>query len=220
VPIPLPDTGAIYSLGIAGLIDRLTRRPLARSLKVLRSAIEPLSGVASLDKSGVTLSSGEHIQAETVIWAAGIRAAPLTRQIPAERDNFGRLLVDRDLHVPGGRRRLRHRRCRTRGLRRCRQLRADVVPARHADGRLRWQQCRRGIAGRADQAISPEGLRHLPRSAAHPRTSAARSPWRNPELITMNHETVRAAALAVPLTSPAFPPGPFRFVSRECFVIQ
>jgi hypothetical protein len=34
VPIPLPDTGAIYSLGIAGLIDRLTRRPLARSLKV------------------------------------------------------------------------------------------------------------------------------------------------------------------------------------------
>jgi NADH dehydrogenase len=59
------------------------------------------AGVASLDKSGVTLSNGEHIQAETVIWAAGIRAAPLTRQIPAERDNFGRLLVDRDLRVPG-----------------------------------------------------------------------------------------------------------------------
>jgi len=57
-------------------------------------------GVASLDTSGVTLSSGEHIEAETVIWAAGIRAAPLTQQIPAERDNFGRLLVDRDLRVP------------------------------------------------------------------------------------------------------------------------
>ena len=49
----------------------------------------------------MTLSSGEHIEAETVIWAAGIRAAPLTAQIPAERDNFGRLLVDRDLRVPG-----------------------------------------------------------------------------------------------------------------------
>jgi NADH:ubiquinone reductase (H+-translocating) len=36
-----------------------------------------------------------------VIWAAGIRAAPLTAQIPAERDNFGRLLVDRCLSVPG-----------------------------------------------------------------------------------------------------------------------
>ena len=58
------------------------------------------AGVASLDKSGVTLSDGERIEAATVIWAAGIRAAPLTTQIPAERDNFGRLLVDRDLRVP------------------------------------------------------------------------------------------------------------------------
>ncbi|HXO70909.1 MAG TPA: FAD-dependent oxidoreductase, partial [Bradyrhizobium sp.] len=57
-------------------------------------------GVASLDESGVTLSDGEHIETETVIWAAGIRAAPLTAQIPAERDNFGRLLVDRCLRVP------------------------------------------------------------------------------------------------------------------------
>jgi NADH:ubiquinone reductase (H+-translocating) len=59
------------------------------------------AGVASLDASGVTLSNGEHIETETVIWAAGIRAAPLTAQIPGERDNFGRLLVDRDLRVPG-----------------------------------------------------------------------------------------------------------------------
>ncbi len=57
------------------------------------------AGVASLDKSGVTLSTGEHIETETVVWAAGMRAAPLTAQIPAERDNFGRLLVDRDLRV-------------------------------------------------------------------------------------------------------------------------
>ncbi|MEH2529840.1 NADH dehydrogenase [Bradyrhizobium sp. AZCC 1588] len=59
------------------------------------------AGVASLEKSGVTLSTGEHIETETVVWAAGIRAAPLTAQIPTERDNFGRLLVDRDLRVPG-----------------------------------------------------------------------------------------------------------------------
>jgi NADH:ubiquinone reductase (H+-translocating) len=58
------------------------------------------TGVASLDKSGVTLSDGERIEAETVIWAAGMRAAPLTAQVPAERDSFGRLLVDRDLRVP------------------------------------------------------------------------------------------------------------------------
>jgi NADH dehydrogenase len=59
------------------------------------------TSVTSLDKSGVTLSSGEHIQAETVIWAAGMRAASLTQKIPAERDNLGRLLVDRNLHVFG-----------------------------------------------------------------------------------------------------------------------
>jgi NADH dehydrogenase len=58
-------------------------------------------GVAALDKSGVTLTNGERIEAATVIWAAGIRAAPLTQQIPAERDNFGRLFVDRELRVPG-----------------------------------------------------------------------------------------------------------------------
>jgi NADH dehydrogenase len=58
------------------------------------------AGVVALDQSGVTLSNGEHIETETVIWAAGMRAAPLTMQIPAERDNFGRLLVDRDLRVP------------------------------------------------------------------------------------------------------------------------
>lgn len=57
-------------------------------------------GVAALDQSGVTLTNGERIESATVIWAAGMRAAPLTAQIPAERDNFGRLLVDRDLRVP------------------------------------------------------------------------------------------------------------------------
>jgi NADH dehydrogenase len=78
------------------------------SRPVIESALKKLGvetrlgvGVASLDASGVTLSNSEHIETETVIWAAGIRAAPLTAQIPAERDNFGRLLVDRDLRVTG-----------------------------------------------------------------------------------------------------------------------
>jgi NADH dehydrogenase len=57
-------------------------------------------GVASLDKSGVSLTNGEHIETATVIWAAGMHAAPLTAQIPAERDSSGRLLVDRELRVP------------------------------------------------------------------------------------------------------------------------
>ena len=57
------------------------------------------AGVSAIDQSGVTLGNGEHIECSTVIWAAGMRAAPLTTQIPGERDNFGRLVVDRELRV-------------------------------------------------------------------------------------------------------------------------
>jgi len=57
-------------------------------------------GVEALDESGVTLTGGARVDSATVIWAAGMRASPLTQQIPAERDRFGRLLVDRDLRVP------------------------------------------------------------------------------------------------------------------------
>lgn len=35
----------------------------------------------------------------------------------------------------------------------------------------------------------------------------------------MNEDEVRARAFAMPLTSPAFPPGPYRFVNREFFII-
>ncbi|SPA40974.1 putative enzyme [Cupriavidus taiwanensis] len=59
------------------------------------------SGVAAVDASGVTLDNGERIEADTVIWTAGARASELTAQIPAERDNFGRLHVDRNLKVKG-----------------------------------------------------------------------------------------------------------------------
>jgi acetoacetate decarboxylase len=35
----------------------------------------------------------------------------------------------------------------------------------------------------------------------------------------MNEDEVRARAFAMPLTNPAFPPGPYRFVNREFFII-
>lgn len=57
-------------------------------------------GATALDVTGATLSDGERIESATVIWAAGLRAAPLTEQIPGERDDVGRLLVDRHLRVP------------------------------------------------------------------------------------------------------------------------
>jgi acetoacetate decarboxylase len=35
----------------------------------------------------------------------------------------------------------------------------------------------------------------------------------------MNEEEVRRRAFAMPLTSPAFPPGPYRFVDREFLIV-
>ena len=58
-------------------------------------------GVAAVDDFGVTLSNKQHIESATVIWTAGMRASPLTRQISASRDNLGRLIVKPDLRVPG-----------------------------------------------------------------------------------------------------------------------
>jgi DNA-binding IclR family transcriptional regulator len=43
VPIHLPDIGVIYSIGTAGLIDRLTRRPVIETVALLRAAVEPLT---------------------------------------------------------------------------------------------------------------------------------------------------------------------------------
>ena len=58
-------------------------------------------GIAALDENGVTLGNGERIETSTVIWSAGMRASPLTAQLPTERDNLGRVIVEPDLRVPG-----------------------------------------------------------------------------------------------------------------------
>lgn len=43
VPISWPDAGVIYSVGIAGLSDRLERRSAQNAMALLRSAVEMLS---------------------------------------------------------------------------------------------------------------------------------------------------------------------------------
>lgn len=74
---------------------------------VIREALDELGvegkaglRVTALDTSGVTLSNGERIDAETVIWTAGMRANSLTSQIAGEKDNLGRILGDAYLHAP------------------------------------------------------------------------------------------------------------------------
>jgi NADH dehydrogenase len=57
--------------------------------------------VAAVDREGVVLKSGERIPAATVVWCAGMRANPLTKLFPAERDHFGRLPADEFMRVRG-----------------------------------------------------------------------------------------------------------------------
>ena len=65
--------------------------------------VKPVTGVrvSAVDANGVTLDSGEVLPASTVVWCAGMRASPLTAQIPVERDRLGRLPVDDYLRVIG-----------------------------------------------------------------------------------------------------------------------
>jgi NADH dehydrogenase len=65
--------------------------------------------VVGIDEQGVTLQAAggarEHVQARTVIWAAGVRASGLARLLGepagAELDRAGRLVVEPDLTLPG-----------------------------------------------------------------------------------------------------------------------
>jgi NADH dehydrogenase len=56
--------------------------------------------VEQVDPRGVTLSSGERIDAGTVLWAAGVEASPLGEML-GDVDRAGRVKVEPDLSVSG-----------------------------------------------------------------------------------------------------------------------
>ena len=56
--------------------------------------------VDRVDATGAIVS-GRHIDAGTVIWAAGVMASPAGRWLAVERDDKGRVKVNADLSVTG-----------------------------------------------------------------------------------------------------------------------
>ena len=62
VPIHLPDIGVIYSLGTAGLIDRLTRRPVQETIKLLCAALEPMTRALRNRELTATAEAGSRIK--------------------------------------------------------------------------------------------------------------------------------------------------------------
>jgi NADH dehydrogenase len=57
--------------------------------------------VKSITQGRVELDNGEVIEAENVIWAAGVSASPLTRKLGVELDRAGRVKVNPDCSLPG-----------------------------------------------------------------------------------------------------------------------
>ena len=56
--------------------------------------------VTAIDAGGVTLSSGERIETNTVVWTAGMRAHALAAQVPGQHDAIGRVVSDAFLRAP------------------------------------------------------------------------------------------------------------------------
>ena len=108
-----PRSGRILLIEAADRV--LTSFPPSLSAKAARSlerkGVTPLLGrtVVDVTERSVTVASGdgskEQIAADTVIWAAGVKATRLARQLGeatgAELDPAGRVAVEPDLTLPG-----------------------------------------------------------------------------------------------------------------------
>jgi NADH dehydrogenase len=71
-----------------------------RSLERLRVEVRENTTVTGVDAHGVTLGS-ERLEAGTVLWTAGVAASAVTATLGVPRDRAGRVIVERDLSVPG-----------------------------------------------------------------------------------------------------------------------
>lgn len=71
-----------------------------RQLEALGVDVQTSTRVLTLKKGYVETTRGV-IDAENIIWAAGVGASPLTRKLGVELDRAGRIKVNPDLTIPG-----------------------------------------------------------------------------------------------------------------------
>jgi NADH dehydrogenase len=77
------------------------RPVIAEALQALHVEMRPGIAVAAIDAGGAILTTGERIEAQTVVWCAGMEASPLAACFPVVRDRFGRLPVKPTLKIDG-----------------------------------------------------------------------------------------------------------------------
>ncbi|HIE4799388.1 TPA: NAD(P)/FAD-dependent oxidoreductase [Serratia marcescens] len=96
VRVVIVDSASEVGAGMGAEPGAVIRQALAECGVEARAGLR----VSAIDAEGVMLSNGERIAANTVILAAGVRAHPLTEQIPGERDANGRVIGDAFLRAP------------------------------------------------------------------------------------------------------------------------
>ncbi len=71
-----------------------------RALQKLGVEVRLGQPVTRCDDGGVTIA-GEHVEARTILWAAGVAASPAAKWLDAQADRAGRVKVEPDLTLPG-----------------------------------------------------------------------------------------------------------------------
>jgi NADH dehydrogenase len=82
-------------------IGEHARPVISEALSALRVEVRLGVTVRRVDANAITLSSGEIIPTQTVVWCAGMQASPLASKLTAEKDRIGRLIVDQFMRVTG-----------------------------------------------------------------------------------------------------------------------
>ena len=79
---------------VGATIGQYARPVIDEALSALNIETRLAVTVTAVDASSITLSSGEVIATNTVVWCAGMRASPLAAGLSPEPDRSGRLAVD------------------------------------------------------------------------------------------------------------------------------
>ncbi len=85
---------------LLGMYPPSLRAAARRSLERLGVEVRTGSVVTRVDEAGVWVGA-EQIEAQTVLWAAGVAASPLARSLGVPLDRAGRVLAEPTLAVPG-----------------------------------------------------------------------------------------------------------------------
>ena len=84
---------------LSGFDEKLSRKAM-RDLEKLGVTVWTSTRVSEIKEGYVTLGN-ETVEANTIIWAAGVKPSPVNMCLGAPLDAIGRVIVNKDLSVPG-----------------------------------------------------------------------------------------------------------------------